>query len=185
MAQNTLANVGDGYSKTSPNLLESKPYGDFNIEKLECILHVEKRMFRRLKDVKKILMEMKKLKKKRNEKEKEEPAVKRKRRSKTTSPEEKKTELTGKVMKEISLFYSLVIQNDPDDKQAMKKAFGRYFIIKFQLIKKPQHQYCDKSWYIAYDLYHCNRKTANFYEELTCGTKKNFFCIPFFVDNNM
>ncbi|KAL3279368.1 hypothetical protein HHI36_016878, partial [Cryptolaemus montrouzieri] len=55
-------------------------------------------------------------------KEKEEPAAKSKRRSKTTPPEEKRTELTGKVMKEISLFYSLAIHNNPDDKQAMNNA---------------------------------------------------------------
>ncbi|KAL3277191.1 hypothetical protein HHI36_012542 [Cryptolaemus montrouzieri] len=65
--------VGDGDLKTSPNLLESNPYGDFNIEKLECVLHVGKRMFRRLKDVKRTLTEIKKLKEKeetKNEKRK-------------------------------------------------------------------------------------------------------------------
>lgn len=56
--------IGDGDSKTFPNLLDAKPYGDFAIEKLECVLHVGKRMFRRLKDVKKTLTEIKKLKKK-------------------------------------------------------------------------------------------------------------------------
>ncbi|KAL3286504.1 hypothetical protein HHI36_001009 [Cryptolaemus montrouzieri] len=113
MAQNRLATLKMEIEKRFPNLLESKPHGDFNIEKLECVLHAGKRMFRRLKDVKTNLTEIKKFKKRKNEKE--EPAAKRKRRSKTSPLEEKRTELTGKVMKEISLFYSLAIQNNPDD----------------------------------------------------------------------
>lgn len=77
---------------------------------------------------------------------------KKKRRSKNDPPPpaqppvEKKTELTGKVMKEISLFYSLAIQNNPNDKQAMKNAIWAGFYHRISTDKNPQHQYCDKSW---------------------------------------
>ncbi|KAL3271786.1 hypothetical protein HHI36_022256 [Cryptolaemus montrouzieri] len=84
----------------------------------------------------KTLTEIKKLKQKEETKnEKEEPAANRKRLSKTTPPEERRTELTDKVIKEISLFYSLAIQTNPDDKQAIKISFERAFIIEFQLMK--------------------------------------------------
>lgn len=46
--------IGDGDSKTFTNLIDSNPYGDeFAIKKLECVLHVGKRMYRRLMEVKK------------------------------------------------------------------------------------------------------------------------------------
>ena len=45
--------IGDGDSKTYTNVVDSKPYGNtFLINKLECVLHVGKRMFRRLIEVK-------------------------------------------------------------------------------------------------------------------------------------
>ena len=55
--------IGDGDSKTFTNLCEAKPYGDFIIQKLECALHVGKRMFRYLKEAKKSLVELRKFKK--------------------------------------------------------------------------------------------------------------------------
>ena len=55
--------IGDGDSKTFTNLCEAKPYGDFIIKKLECVLHVGKRMFRYLKEAKKSLVELRKFKK--------------------------------------------------------------------------------------------------------------------------
>ena len=46
--------LGDGDSKGFMRVLESKPYGeDTNIEKLECIGHVQKRMGSRLRKLKK------------------------------------------------------------------------------------------------------------------------------------
>ena len=46
--------IGDGDCKTFKNLTDRKVYREnFIINKLECVLHVGKRMFRRLMDVKK------------------------------------------------------------------------------------------------------------------------------------
>lgn len=56
--------IGDGDSKTFTNLLGAKPYGSFIIHKLECVLHVGKRMFRYLKELKKTLTELLKKRKK-------------------------------------------------------------------------------------------------------------------------
>lgn len=68
--------IGDGDAKTFANITEKKPYGDFIINKLECVLHVGKRMFRHLKEAKKSLLEMRKIRradeKKKVEKEKQE-----------------------------------------------------------------------------------------------------------------
>ncbi|GFX34548.1 uncharacterized protein TNCV_3657861 [Trichonephila clavipes] len=44
--------LGDGDSKAYKAVLESKPYKDVNIEKLECVGHVEKRMGTRLSALK-------------------------------------------------------------------------------------------------------------------------------------
>lgn len=63
--------IGDGDSKTFTNLFSAKPYGDFILKKLECVLHVGKRMFRYLNEVKKSLIEIRKLRKA-EEKKKEE-----------------------------------------------------------------------------------------------------------------
>lgn len=62
--------IGDGDSKTFTNLLDAKPYDDFVVQKLECVLHVGKRMFRHLKDVKKTLVEMRKIKRAEEKKKK-------------------------------------------------------------------------------------------------------------------
>ena len=56
--------IGDGDSKTFTNLSKAKPYGDFVVQKLECVLHVGKRMFRQLTEVKKTITQLRKLKKK-------------------------------------------------------------------------------------------------------------------------
>ena len=150
--------IGDGDSKTFTNLLDAQPYKDFIVQKLECVLHVGKRMFRRLKEVKKTLTQIKKLKKKEEDKIKEQekkegaenpPPAKRGRRSKNDPHAEKPaktTDLTGKVMKEMSLFYSLAIQNNPDDLQAMKNAIWAGYYHRISTDKNPQHQFCCKSW---------------------------------------
>ncbi|GFV43676.1 uncharacterized protein TNCV_880021 [Trichonephila clavipes] len=44
--------LGDGDSKAYKAVLESKPYKDVNIEKLECVGHVEKRMGTRFRALK-------------------------------------------------------------------------------------------------------------------------------------
>lgn len=46
----------------------------------------------------------------------------------------------------MSLFYSLAIQNNPDDLQAMKNSIWAGYYHRISTDKNPQHQFCDKSW---------------------------------------
>ena len=45
--------VGDEDTNSFKKVFDSKPYGDVTVQKLECVGHVQKRMGRRLRDVKK------------------------------------------------------------------------------------------------------------------------------------
>ncbi|CAD7089200.1 unnamed protein product [Hermetia illucens] len=57
--------IGDGDSKTYKNLLEANIYNnDPKVEKNECVLHVKRRMYRRVKEAKKTLTQLQKAKKK-------------------------------------------------------------------------------------------------------------------------
>lgn len=53
--------IGDGDSKTFKTLLNVYPYGeDFVVKKLECVLHVAKRVFKRANEARKALIQKKK-----------------------------------------------------------------------------------------------------------------------------
>ncbi|KAL3282310.1 hypothetical protein HHI36_005499 [Cryptolaemus montrouzieri] len=106
--------IGDGDAKTFSNLSDAKPYGDFVVKKLDCVLHVGRRMFRHLKDVKKSLVEKRKLAraeaKKKEEQDKKEAEHEQKNQAKVKQPRKKRklgdepvpqktTDLTGKIMK--------------------------------------------------------------------------------------
>ena len=53
--------IGDGDSKTFKILLSTTPYGsNFAVKKLECLLHVAKRVFKRANEAKKHLFKRKK-----------------------------------------------------------------------------------------------------------------------------
>ena len=54
-------NVGDGDSKVYKAVCDAKPYGDFIIEKKECVGHVQKRMGIRLRNLKTSYCHSKKL----------------------------------------------------------------------------------------------------------------------------
>lgn len=115
--------IGDGDSKTFTNLSAAQPYGEnFVITTLQCVLHVCKRMFRHLKDLKKTLTEKKKPEKAAEKKNEEKEA--RKNGATTSQPkkkpppkkkhpnEPKTTGLTGKVMKKLSIYCALAIQRN-------------------------------------------------------------------------
>lgn len=93
--------IGDGDSKTFSHLLQAQPYGkDFIIHKLECVLHVGKRMFKRLKDLKKQLTMAKKINKKheKNAANDAPPAKKPKKQ-----PEDAVQNFTEKLIREMSI----------------------------------------------------------------------------------
>lgn len=140
--------IGDGDSKTFTNLSDAKSYGDdFIVQKPERVLHVGKRMFRHLKDVIKTLTELRKIKraeeKKKEEQAKKEkakkieetPMVKQPRKKRTIDnlapPPPKTTDFNGKIMKQMSTNYSLIIQRYPDNLTKMKREIwaGFYHLI--------------------------------------------------------
>lgn len=57
--------IGDGDTKTFRTLINASPYGnEFEVKKLECVLHVKKKMFKRLSKAKKKLTQKHKVMKK-------------------------------------------------------------------------------------------------------------------------
>lgn len=186
--------IGDGDSKTFKNLLDANVYTDLIVNKLECVLHVGKRMFRRLteakkhitieekliKDQEKINAQNEKLKKieeesksnnLRNKKTEKKGGAKSKASKLLANQEKNKitknktqpkkvtkaankgkvdkiktTKLTGKVMREMSTYFSLAIQRHPDSIVAMKKEIWSGFYHKISTDDNPQHQLCDPSW---------------------------------------
>jgi len=110
--------IGDGDTKTFKNLVDSAPYGEnFIVKKKECVLHVKKRMFRRAKEVKKQLTQLKKAEKALENKSEKKGRSKASRSSKDKIP--KSLQLTNKLMKDLSVYYGLAILRHPDSKEDM------------------------------------------------------------------
>ncbi|GFT50909.1 uncharacterized protein TNCV_1195111, partial [Trichonephila clavipes] len=120
--------LGDGNSKAYKAVLESKPYKDVNIEKLECVGHVEKRMGTRLSALK-LKLKGKKL-------------------------EDKKSlggrnRLTDAEIDKLQRYYGLAIRNNSGNLSAMKQAIWAIFFHKISTDLNPQHGLCplgDDSW---------------------------------------
>jgi len=56
--------IGDGDTKTFKSLKDAEPYDEvLPVEKMKCVLHVKKRMFKRAKDAKKNLTQLHKCQK--------------------------------------------------------------------------------------------------------------------------
>ncbi|GFV18843.1 uncharacterized protein TNCV_4757301 [Trichonephila clavipes] len=120
--------LGDGDSKAYKAVLESKPYKDVNIEKLECVGHVEKRMGTRLRALK-LKLKGKKL-------------------------EDKKSlggrnRLTDAEIDKLQRYYGLAIRNNSGNLSAMKQAIWAILFHKISTDLNPQHGLCplgDDSW---------------------------------------
>ncbi|GFT91110.1 uncharacterized protein TNCV_2009091 [Trichonephila clavipes] len=120
--------LGDGDSKAYKAGLESKPYKDVNIEKLECVGHVEKRMGTRLRALK-LKLKGKKL-------------------------EDKKSlggrnRLAAAEIDKLQRYYGLAIRNNSGNLSAMKQAIWAIFFHKISTDLNPQHGLCplgDDSW---------------------------------------
>lgn len=145
--------IGDGDSKTYATLQAAKIYGEtFIIEKLECVLHVGKRMYRYLAEVKKMFTQKKKLAKeaaKSNPPPPKPKPDKRPRKQKGAPPPpkpEKYNDLTGNLMKKLSTYYSLMIQRHPDSKENMKHEIWAGYYHAISTDAEPQHHHCDESW---------------------------------------
>ena len=58
----------------------------------------------------------------------------------------KTQDLTGKLMKSISLYYGLAIQQNPDSIENMRKAIWAIFYHQISTNENPRHEYCSIDW---------------------------------------
>lgn len=112
--------LGDGDSKAFDNISNKKPYGnDVQIEKLECIGHVQKRVgarLRRLKNQHKKLSD-----------------------GKTLSG---RGRLTDSEIDLIQTYYGLAIRRNTGDSEKMKRAIWAIYFHKLSTDDSPQHGLC-------------------------------------------
>lgn len=152
--------IGDGDTKTFKWLLESEPYGeDFEVKKLECVLHVAKRVFKRANEARKALIQKRKaVKQAETTKDSEDTPKKRtpkkvaakKTPSKPSAqkkvPAVKTQTLTVKLMKELSTNYGLAVRRNVNSVEGMRKEIWAGFYHKISTDAKPQHSYCSIEW---------------------------------------
>ncbi|GFX86204.1 uncharacterized protein TNCV_2560861 [Trichonephila clavipes] len=125
---NYFGNSGGMEVEAYKAVLESKPCKDVNVEKLECVVHVEKRMGTRLRALK-LKLKGKKL-------------------------EDKKSlggcnRLTDAETDKLQRYYGLAIRNNSGNLSAMKQAIWAIFFHKISTDLNPQHCLCplgDDSW---------------------------------------
>lgn len=119
--------IGDGDSRAYKAVCESKPY-DENIQKLECVGHIQKRLGSRMRSMKK--------------------------RMKGTKLDDGlslggKGRLTDQRIDSLQFYYGKAIRDNTKDAQAMKKAVWATFFHKTSTDDSPQHGLCPKgedSW---------------------------------------
>lgn len=113
--------IGDGDSKTFKSVVASKPYGDdVEIQKKECIGHVQKRMGTRLRKCKK--------------------------ENKDIGGRNK---LTATMIDKLSVYYGLAIRRNFDSVENMQNAIWATFHHYRSTAKNPHHELCPKgvdSW---------------------------------------
>lgn len=109
--------VGDGDSKTFKGILDLNPY-DVQVKKLECVLHVKKRMGSRLRSEKK------------------------KHKGIGGKGAEKLTDIDDKLINDLTAYYGLAITRHSNSLQDMKNAVWATFYHKCSTDKNPQHKYC-------------------------------------------
>lgn len=120
--------LGDGDSNSFASVVETKPYGDTEIKKLECVNHVMKRMGARLRRLK---QDNKKLKLK---------------DGKSLSG---KNRLTDKVIDQLQSYYGKAIKENKHDLTKMKTSVWSIYFHKLSTDEKPHHGLCPKgkdSW---------------------------------------
>lgn len=111
--------LGDGDSKAYKCVIESKPYGDVKIKKVECVGHVQKRMGTRLRKLKQTL--------------------------RTTVLSDGKLlrgRLTDKTINELQQYYGMAIRNNTNNLESMKKAVWATYFHKLSNDRQPVHSLC-------------------------------------------
>ena len=132
--------IGDSDLKPFKNIIEAYVYnGNSIVQKNECVLHVKKRMYRRVKEAKKTLTQLQKAKKqieaagekklenKRTCKEEKAVTLEKKRTSKKNAVDSEGTKvkclpLINKLLIKLSTYYGLAIMRNENSVKEMKKA---------------------------------------------------------------
>lgn len=120
--------LGDGDSKGFKRVVESKPYGDVEVEKLQCVGHVQKRLGSRLRKLKKDF---------RGQKLGD---------GKTISG---KGRLTDKEIDNLQCYYGMAIRRNANKLEEMRQDVWATFFHKVSTDEEPQHALCPKgkdSW---------------------------------------
>ncbi|XP_054256863.1 uncharacterized protein LOC129003739 [Macrosteles quadrilineatus] len=119
--------LGDGDCKGFSTVVESQPYGPtFNIEKLECVGHVQKRMGGRLRKLRRDLKGQK--------------------LSDGLKIGGKKGRLTDSVIDSLQNYYGLAIRRNKNNLEKMKSDVLGILFHKASTDDTPQHQHCDEAW---------------------------------------
>lgn len=113
--------IGDGDSKTFKSLTDLAPYGDFVIEKKECVGHVQKRLGTRLRNLKKTA-NLKGGKAKKGERT-----------------------LTGAYIDTLASYYGKAIRENHDSIDNMKRAIQAVFYHESSTDESPYHCLCPRS----------------------------------------
>uniref|UniRef100_A0A1B6K2H0 Mutator-like transposase domain-containing protein n=1 Tax=Homalodisca liturata TaxID=320908 RepID=A0A1B6K2H0_9HEMI len=116
-----LEYLGDGDTNSFKTIADSKPYGEVEIQKLECIGHIQKRMGSRLRK------------------------LKRDSKGVTLSDGGKlggKNRLTDGIIDQLQTYYGNAIRKNTDNLQNMKAAVWAIYFHKLSTDDNPQHGLC-------------------------------------------
>lgn len=115
--------LGDGDSKAYKAVCESKPYGNIQVEKLECVGHVQKRMGTQMRKLKQKL-------------------------GKTPLSDGKtiRGRLTDAIIDKLQTYYGKAIRENGDDLEKMMNAVWATFFHSVSTDEKPLHNMCSIEW---------------------------------------
>ncbi|XP_025087597.1 uncharacterized protein LOC112560178 isoform X2 [Pomacea canaliculata] len=116
--------VGDGDTNTYKKVSDSMPYGNKNIDKLECVGHVQKRVGTILRNLKKCTKEI------------------------LSDGKELggKGRLTEVAIDKLQCYYGNAIREHKQDIVKMREAVWAVYFHKGSSDEKPVHNFCDVSW---------------------------------------
>ena len=117
--------IGDGDTNSFKRVQEAKPYGEIEIQKIECVGHVQKRMGKRLRDLKK--------------------------NSKGKILADGKTiggmnRLTDKEINKMTEYYGNAIRGNSNNLEKMRNAVWAIYFHKLSSDSKPIHNFCLEEW---------------------------------------
>lgn len=109
--------IGDGDSKTFKGIMDKNPYENLEVQKKECIDHVQKRMGTRLRNLKKKVKDF-----------------------------GGKGKLTAKLIDQLTVYYGLAIRRNSNCLENMKNEIWATLFHKLSTDENPQHEKCSESW---------------------------------------